>query len=383
MRIPNSIGDDSKKAILYILLLFLVTRVALVFIGTASYEIVDPYHGPGCKWTYSNHLWLDIWGVWDSGWYRDIANHGYPSVTDTSPNILDQPHHKNYGFFPLYPLLMRIVSVVIGDVYLSGLLISNILLLVTALYLYKLVELDSGPRTGLRTVKYLFLFPSAFLLSGVLSESLFLTLLVLCFYFSRKERWLWAGVIGFFLSLARPVGVFMVIPLFWEYLEVNRFRIKPNVLFLSLIPFGLFAFCLYNYYLTGNFLTFVIIKAEYWRTALSNPSVVLLNGLLGQDPYLFTNSAVAVFEILFLLIVARKLRSSYLLAALLLILIPISSGMGSLVGVLRFSVIAFPFFLSLAQLGEDRRVDALMSIFLALLQGFFMVAWCNGFLLIL
>lgn len=49
---------------------------------------------------------------WDSGWYIPIAKNGYS--------------FENTAFFPLYPFLIRLISMLGGDIWKKGLWISNV-----------------------------------------------------------------------------------------------------------------------------------------------------------------------------------------------------------------------------------------------------------------
>ncbi|WP_269851356.1 hypothetical protein [Methanosarcina horonobensis] len=161
---------------------------------------------------WTNNVWLDIWGVWDTGWYLDISQNGYTA------RPLDEliSFQTNVVFFPLYPLLMRFLGSIIGNQYTAGVIISNFSLIVACIYLYKLVRLDSDESSAFRSVKYLLLFPISFILSGVFTESLYLALALMCFYYARTGKWQLAGIFGFFLSLTRSVGVLIVLPLLYE-----------------------------------------------------------------------------------------------------------------------------------------------------------------------
>ena len=137
-----------------ILLLLVLTRLALTGIGCVSRLLLDPIHGEQyAPWIYSDHLWLDIWGVWDTGWYLEIAEEGYSTTPRAEGAAAGQ---KNLAFFPLYPLLARAVSVVTaGDAFLAGLLLSNVCLIVICFLFYRLTRLDWDEATSTRAVKYL------------------------------------------------------------------------------------------------------------------------------------------------------------------------------------------------------------------------------------
>jgi hypothetical protein len=359
--------------------LFLVSRAVLLLIGVVSRQLLEPLCGDNYVWVYSEHIWLDIWGVWDTGWYLNIAENWYPALNGSTDRIWDHPLRGNYGFFPLYPLLIRLVGTVFGENYVAGILISNGALLFTSYYLFKLARLDYGPEAGLRSIRYLFLFPSAFLLSGVLSESLFLALLVATFYYARTQKWFAVCILGFLLALARPVGVFMVLPLTYEYLKSRNFTIKPDILYLFSIPLGLMAFAFYNHLLTGDWLTFVHIKSRIWNTHLANPLLIVFQSFRNAGVAGLINPVFAVIELAVLCVIWRTQRFSYFLTGVLLFSVPLASGIGSVPGVLRFAVIIFPFYILCAQFSENRRLDRLLSVALGLTQAIFMVIWCNGF----
>jgi len=108
-------------------------------------------------------------------------------------------------------------------------------------------------------VKYLFLMPTGFVFSGVLTESLFLVLSVAAFRAAQVGVWWAAGVAGGLAALTRPTGV--------------------------LLPAGLGVFMLFNWHLTGDPLAFVHTQ-KAWMKSLSNPVEVLLRGVGADVPQL-------------------------------------------------------------------------------------------------
>ena len=60
------------------LLLWLAWRsrlglLALTLVGVVARGMIDPLHGRSYRWVYSDRLWLDVWGVWDTGWFLQIV----------------------------------------------------------------------------------------------------------------------------------------------------------------------------------------------------------------------------------------------------------------------------------------------------------------------
>lgn len=123
----------------YVLFLFITTRIVLTAIGVISRIILEPFHGKEYVWTYSSHIFLDIWGVWDTGWYLSIVQNGYVADRSFNPDTLGQ---ANYAFFPLYPLLIKGLSFILHYHFISGIVLSNIFLILSGYLLYKLAKQD-------------------------------------------------------------------------------------------------------------------------------------------------------------------------------------------------------------------------------------------------
>ena len=364
----------------YIGSLFLVTRLALIAVGLAAYRIFPEgdYSKFGKPTILSSYPWLDMWGVWDSFWYLDIIQNGY----STASRIPELPGQTNFAFFPLYPLLVKGLGSLMGDRYfIAGLLISNICLLLSAYVLYRLVALERSPRFARRTVKYLFLFPVSFILSGLFTESLYLLLSLLCFYLARQQRWWLAGLCGGALSATRTLGVLIALPLSFDYLRSRRFNFKAirwNVLFLALVPLGLIAFSIYSYRETGDFFFFKTNQAD-WGREVVNPVLSFWRAIVKT---ISEGSAKTLVEIVFctaalgvLIRFYRALDFSYWLFGMYSILIPLSAGIASMP---RFTIPIFPLYIGLAILGQNKLWNRAIVTTFIFLQAALMAFWCTG-----
>jgi hypothetical protein len=333
------------------------------------------------QYAWTNHAWLNLWGVWDTGWYMNIAQNGY------TPNSLHQviSQQTNIAFFPLYPLLMKFLGSVTGSNYLAGLIISNFCLIVSCVYLYRLVRLDSDKKSAIKSIKYLFLFPVSFILSGVFTESLYLALTLMCFYYARTGKWHLVGITGFFLSLTRSIGVFIFLPLLYEGLmpllrENKNFKSLKNsknkimpLFYLTLIPLGLISFMIFNYHLTGDFMAFAHAQVT-WQRHTGNPLEFLINGYRGNI-YTAFEAAFASTAIFIFILFYRKIRFSYWLFCMYSIFIPLSTGIQSMP---RFILVLFPIYILFADITKNRVSEDLVMLSFALLQGFLMALWTNS-----
>lgn len=366
-----------RNILIYIFAVFVISRLVLVVAGLTSRTIFSDTYRDWYEWRYSQQQWLDIWSVWDSAWYLDVAYNGYSIEVSSLPKTCCG--QTNTAFFPLYPLLIRFVGNVIKDYPVAGILISNICLLLSAAFLYKLILLDFDQKTAKKSILYLFLFPTSFILSGILTESLFLFLTILCFYFARKNNWMYSGIAGFFLALTRPTGIFLLIPIVYLYLRQNRFKIHKNLAFLLLFPAGMTVFSLYLYRLTGHL--FAFSHAE-WGAKLSNPITVLFQ-LFSTPAITRVVGIVTLLELLLLLFAFyKKTFTEYLIFSLLIIVLPLINGIKIAVGIPRMSSIVFPLFLSLALISGGRIINWMMPLLLIIIQIIFMMLWSIGVLIV-
>ncbi len=138
----------------------------------------------------------------DSGYYLDIAQHGYGPAGS-----------GKLAFFPLYPLATRAVSMLTGSGVLAGALVSSIALLVALVALHRLCELELGRRAADATVLLLAFAPLSFFFSAVYTESLFLALTVGAVLAARSGRWRLACGLGALATLTRPTGLLLVVAL--------------------------------------------------------------------------------------------------------------------------------------------------------------------------
>ena len=152
---------------------------------------------------YSNPFWYSR-ANFDGFYYLSIARGGYGQLQE--------------AFFPLYPRLIRLLTRPTGDFLVSGLLISGLSLMGAVYFLGKLM-LISGEKESVarKTILALLFFPTSFYFLSVYTESFFLFLAVLTFWFAKKNRWLEAGLISGLAAYTRAIGIFLVPALLFEY----------------------------------------------------------------------------------------------------------------------------------------------------------------------
>ncbi|MEZ4394251.1 MAG: hypothetical protein R3A48_24525 [Polyangiales bacterium] len=355
---------------------FVATRAALVVCAIIARHVFAGLRGLS-RLTPTGSSWLDVWAAFDVGWYLRIAAGGYPTISTFNPARQDV-----YAFFPGLPLMSRWLGALVGGPYVAGMILANASLLVAATLLHAMVRHDFGEAVARRAVRYLFLFPSAFLLSAMLTEGPFLALSLAALFLARRDRWIWAALAAFALGLTRSTGVLLVPALLLEALETRRIDLRV-VLGVCAAGLGVGAVMLMNEATAGDPLAFVHIQAA-WGAHLGNPVRSILQGvfLIDVPRQLRLTSRVmvgfAIFAIAALAAAHRAgVRRSWVLFGALLVTAPLFR---SWYGMPRYVLVAFALYVGVAKVTETREeLDLGLSAAFAILQGSLFAFWSNGF----
>jgi Gpi18-like mannosyltransferase len=354
-----------------VLLDFAVTRTAIIVIAELAAVIIG--QRPGSHVQESSNILLNVWGRWDAVHYLDIATRGYQGT--------------DMAFFPLYPLLIKILGSLVGNHLVAGLLISNASFFFGLLYLYKLLEHEYDRPTARRAIFYVSIFPTAVFFSAVYTESLFFMLTVASFYYMRSHRFWLAGIIGFFASLTRSEGVLLVVPFLMEWYAQYKPSFAKGVKDLfagALIPAGVVVYSAYLWVLRGDPLYFSHVQI-HWNRHLAPPWVSFINAFdkiaHASSPLTVANQSLEIaFTLLMIgVLIAgwRSLRPSYIAYMALSILVPMSTS--SLMSMPRFALVLFPMFAILARWGDRPSVNNLIVAFSLPLLGLFTVLFADWY----
>jgi len=322
---------------------------------------------------------MNLWAHWDGEHYVALAAGGY----------LQSPDNVSPAFFPLYPLLMRSFAELfggplsLGALSLWGVIISLICLPLGLYFVYEIALEGWAERTARLSVLTLAFFPTTFFFNSAYTESLFLALSASSLWALRvRKDLLLACAIAGFAAATRNVGLFLVVPLAYEWLK-NAKEYRWRGLYLALAPSGLAAYAAYLWLRFGDPLLFYT-EQKHWGREATDPLNTLLNALtqggaglarlfspgLWTDPSLgriadHFGEAYNAYNLLFLgvavaLLVAglRVLPPDLSAYAFLLVLPPALFGtpQGPLMGLPRYVLVAFPLFIVIGALLQDRRL---------------------------
>ncbi|MER5637099.1 hypothetical protein ABT095_09090 [Kitasatospora sp. NPDC002227] len=141
--------------------------------------------------------------LWDAYWYQGIAAHGYAG---TAP--VPGPHgpYEAYAFFPGYPLLIRLLSLLMPPEYAAP-AVAWAASLAAAWGIFLLAERLYGPRAGVCAAVLWGVLPTAVVESAAYSEPLFTAFAAWAGYAAVRHHWLRAGTLSLLAGLCRPTGL--------------------------------------------------------------------------------------------------------------------------------------------------------------------------------
>lgn len=386
---------------------FLATRLALLVTGWLAAHLLASgltlqkgnlvYHAPGPPL-------LEIWARWDSEWYLLIAERGYGADEAFLGRPVAYRRGDDSGFFPLYPLLVRLVARAGLPSLAAGVLVSNLMLLLAAALLHDLARRESDDETAGRAVWLLLSFPTSFFLSAVYAESTLLAATFLALWLLRSGRPASAGLSAAAAALARPTGVLVLLPLLVDAwgdaragapaapADVERAGARPEgggtrrglaraartaaLVLPTAAALGLWSlFCRSLY---GEWLPFVT-RQERWRGAMSGPWRAFARFFEAPQIHGAHHSAIdfacAAALVLSIPWMWRRLRRSDAAYGSAAILLPLTSTLWSFT---RFAAVIYPVPLLLARWARtSERTAALLALMLPI-GGLFMAlfaAW--------
>lgn len=279
------------------------------------------------------YLLSGVWERFDTLWYLHIAAHGY-----------DRP--EAVVFFPLYPSLVRITSLLVPPMA-AALLISTIAAFFLFWGLQELLLADGAPNLVNQSVLLCAVWPASFIFFAGYPESLLFALIVWSLGLARRDRWLGAAALGLAAAVTKAVGVAVVVPLLIMALRQKKMKALP----VFLVPMGLAGFLGYLHW-TGHG-ELASAYGQYWRTSTAAPWMTLWASvyLLAHSP-----NPVLVLNLMFLLVVSvlamrSRLRIEYLFySAGAIIIFLCKETAPPLQSMMRYLLIVFPAFVGLARL---------------------------------
>jgi hypothetical protein len=279
---------------------------------------------------------IDLHNRWDAYWYLDIAQNGY--------YLRGEKDIANVVFFPLYPLLVRMLGPLAGgNLVLAGWILSSVFLGLALCMLTRLAQEFHPEIDPLLPAAFLLVFPAAFFLNALYSESLFLFLSLSTVLWALRRNFFLASICAALASATRIAGVFLCVLLVVEFVQANGWRalLTRRAWPLAWAPAGALAFFVYHWIAFGDFFLYLRVQSLYGRDF----EMEAVDYAIRNNPDLVNTAydlAFTAMAILMGIIALRRFRISYGLYMLISLGIALSSGTD--LGVARYSMVLFPIY---------------------------------------
>jgi len=379
-----------------LVIIFLISRILLLLCSFVAQKTI-PYSGffplKELLPTFLLPTWLSAFANFDGLHYVTIAKQGYSQYEQ--------------AFFPLYPLLLYLISFITRNELVSGIVISNGSLL-TALFVFQ--KILSLKKIDIKQTTWFYIlllsFPTAFFFGAVYTEGLFFLLFSLSLYFLYKKNYYLASLFASLTSLTRLIGVFLIIPFFFHFLSEHKGKLKNfRLLALSFKPMllspllGLLGYMTYLWISTGDPLIFFNSQPKFGANR-STHLIFLPQVFYRYIKIIFTAAhdsqwGIALVEVLIFTLVLsvicfdlytliKEVRKNYFLIGINIfsfanLILPTLTGTFS--SIPRYALFSFSFFLFLAQIKSNTLkvgIALLFGVSQAILLGLFIQGYFVG-----
>ena len=229
----------NKKELKKLLIIFLLSKIIIILylIINKSFSMLDYYDGE---------------------LYLTIAEYGYIE-------------EKLYAFFPLYPLLIRLLHIIIPSYRLAGFIISNCCSFGSLVIIDLLTKKVKDNKFNLLCYAF---SPILAFISINYTEALYIMLTLLGYYLYKKDKILLSSIVIGLCILTRNSGIIL-----WGAIGIDmlyRFFKKKDFSFKKIVMFGLISlligilYPLYTYIKEGNFFLFFTVQNSAWGRESSN-----------------------------------------------------------------------------------------------------------------
>ncbi|HVE75470.1 MAG TPA: hypothetical protein VND22_01745 [Actinomycetota bacterium] len=373
----RGLGAVALSFVLIAAVLYVVAGLSVDLMPHATPEFEQIPHA------FPEEPWLEGWVRWDAGWYWTIAEQGYTFTPGKQSPVV---------FFPAYPLAMKALAIVTGNVYLAGIIITFLSGMACALLLFLWCRQRMTQRESLWAAALLVAYPFSFYLFGaVYSDALFVAAVIGAFLLLDHDHPLMAGVVAAIATAARPVGVALIIGLVIRAIERRDAlsKTRPWIRWQNLRPAdggvllsagGLAGFAIYLWVKFGSPFVFLSaasapgwdldpgpatwFKKEFFRVVLDLP-LSMQHLRLGSYALITLGALALVPKVL------RRFGWGYAVYAFAVVAMPALSSK-DFVGMARYVIAAFPCFaVAGGWLSSRRRVGIpllTISVFLLLVM---------------
>jgi Gpi18-like mannosyltransferase len=369
LRIPNQIKSKLSKFVEFIekhdlaLAAIIVLMIVLsgLFIGYSNNGVVPTYPKAHYHYQEESSNGLSFTSNWDGVDYLHIARHGYG-------------HNLFYAnFFPLYPVIVYLLNLLIPSTLDSALLISW-LCLIGAIYFYinicKQLLNTKDVHAKIGSILPFILFPSGVFLIATYSESLYALMALASIYFALNKKYLRSAILAMLCGLTHITGCFLLVLILLIMLE-------QKVRLLKVIESGLIGI--------AGLVSYMVYSAKEFNTPFAFiKSQENQHGWLKHDYFSLIGRADPLNILFIILLIAaiiywRKRRKSFSIYCFLFLLIPLVGRQYG--GFNRYVLMAFPVQFMIYEYTKNKPLlFNLSTIILAVIWTYFVLQYMGGYI---
>lgn len=287
------------------------------------------------------------------------------------------------AFFPLYPLLIKNLTTFFwDDGFLTGVAVAWGGIILAIVVFYKLASKHLSNMASRWSIIALLVFPTSFFFLCAYTESLFLLLILLCFYFAQSKKWFLAGIMGALASATRLPGIFLFPAILVEWWMETGSKTRKDIgekfltlLPICLIPAGLL-FYLWFLWSRGDALAFIHVQPHFGANREVGRVILLyqvfwryIKMLVTVEKFTPTYFVVVleflsgVASLIMIILAIIKKRFSYAVFMALSYVVP--SLTGTFLSLPRFFLTFFPAFFIIGSVLEKHRWTRFAYLLLA------------------
>lgn len=342
IRVVKALPARLDLQIIYLLIFSRIYLLVITYILTLT--------ASGQNWIFFEYL-KSFGNQWDGPHYIYISQYGYTNTGDEANFIV---------FLPLYPLLLKITSLLISSPQIAGVFLSNLVFVAAGFAFYKMVSKFYSEKIGKLSTLVLITFPTSYFFSTTYPESLFLLFVSLSFCFAHSSA-VKSSLFAALATLTRPFGIVLWIPLLLEMRNSPK-RIQSffTIILFAILSFGTYLYLNFKTY--GDLFAFQKILEKHWFKSFNFPWEGIraswergLNNFRGSEDQIYIGIAEGIAATVCWLLIPlayKKLRSSHF--AYYLSSVVLFTSTGFLLSGPRYLLSIFPIFILLAILCQNK-----------------------------
>jgi Mannosyltransferase (PIG-V) len=341
-----------------VVLLWLAGSRAIVLTAAVAMHAL---HGPS-GFVRADHPYrnlLGVLGTWDGRWYRAAAAQGY---------LLVPGRRSDPAFFPLYPLLLRVLHPLGLSYETAGIIVSNFFFCVAVILFLELGRQLFSPDRAARAAIYLAVAPLGFVFSMVYPESVALAAALASVLMARRRKWMAAGLLVAAASLARPEGAFALIPLaaiaYRQWPEADERERGFSVAAVLAAPAALLAYPAYLAWALKDPFAWSQAQQAWGRqftvTGLYDTFANFAGQAAGHPWYARDLACVLVYAALIVVALRSGVGRGWVAAGALTVIVPLATG--TVESAARFGLICPAVYWGLASVTRRRSLELAVGI---------------------